>query len=227
MPVTRRASRAAARAAATALLLEPPAEIVAHILKHCALLDFCALACTCRQLHPILEIALRLRTVEGGHALPRQPAGAGACHARVQQLLLLERRRAQLSRRTIAAGMSHSLFISATGELLSCGTEWDVDGNPMPGLVGHGEIVEEDVPASSVHVPTPIPTLAGIRIRSIAAGVSLSLAVTEAGEVFSWGQGTMGQLGHGWSTQAQSVPRRIESLQHVRVEVRRSLLPQP
>lgn len=221
MPVTRRASRAAAQVAAAALLLEPPAEIVAHILKHCQMRDFCALACTCRQLHPVIEIALRLRTVEGGHALPKYPASVGACHRRVQQLLHLERRRMLLSRRTIAAGMSHSLFISAAGELLSCGTEWDVDGNPTPGLLGHGELAEEDVPASSVHVPTPIPALAGIRIRSVAAGVSLSLAVTEAGECFSWGQGSMGQLGHGWSfpgePEGESVPRRIDGLKDVRV----------
>jgi len=211
--LTRRATRDA-RVAAAALLLEPPGEIVAHILKHCAVSDLCSLVATCRRLHPIIEIALRLRATEGGHTLPT-PSTSGdddCCRRRVQQLLHLEWRRMQLSRRTIAAGMSHSLFISPAGALLSCGTEWDVDGNPTPGLLGHGELAEEDVPANSVHVPTPIPSLRGTRIRSVAAGVSLSLAVTEAGEVYSWGQGNMGQLGHGWTTQSQSTPRRILAL---------------
>ena len=70
--------------------------------------------------------------------------------------------------------MSHSLFISPEGTLLSCGTEWDVDGNPTPGLLGHGELAEEELPANSIHVPTPLPGLASVRIRSVAAGVSLA-----------------------------------------------------
>ena len=217
-PRPRRITRAASRAAAAALLSDSPGEVVAHILKQCEPRDFGALACTAQWLHPLLELALRLRAGENGHALPKKlPLGDDSCHRRVQVLLSLERQRAQLGRRTIAAGMSHSLFISPEGTLLSCGTEWDVDGNPTPGLLGHGELAEEELPANSIHVPTPLPGLASVRIRSVAAGVSLSLAVTSEGEVYSWGQGNMGQLGHGTWASSQSTPRQITALASERV----------
>ena len=134
-----RVTRAASRAAAAALLADSPGEVVAHVLKHCKLRDFGALTCTARWLHPLLELALRLRALENGHALPQKlQLDDDSCHRRVQAMLSLEWRRTQIGRRTIAAGMSHSLFISPEGTLLSCGTEWDVDGNPTPGLLGHG-----------------------------------------------------------------------------------------
>mmetsp|Transcript_5279 Transcript_5279/g.17018 ORF Transcript_5279/g.17018 Transcript_5279/m.17018 type:complete len:388 (+) Transcript_5279:129-1292(+) len=213
-----RVTRAASRAAAAALLADSPGEVVAHVLKHCKLRDFGALTCTARWLHPLLELALRLRALENGHALPQKlQLDDDSCHRRVQAMLSLEWRRTQIGRRTIAAGMSHSLFISPEGTLLSCGTEWDVDGNPMPGLLGHGELAVEELPANSIYAPTPIPGLANVRIRSVAAGVSLSLAVTFDGEVYSWGQGTMGQLGHGTWTSSQSTPRQITALASERV----------
>ena len=92
-PRPRRITRAASRAAAAALLSDSPGEVVAHILKQCDPRDFGALACTAQWLHPLLELALRLRAGENGHALPKKlPLGDDSCHRRVQVLLSLERR---------------------------------------------------------------------------------------------------------------------------------------
>lgn len=48
-------------------------------------------------------------------------------------------------------------------------------------------------------------------IKNIAAGINFSLAVTEAGEVYSWGSNTAGQLGIG-TTARQLKPVRVENL---------------
>ena len=99
----------------TAWLFDIPSEVAALAIKHCQPRDFAALCVSSRALHPLIEQALMLRTVEQGHALPQVlPTGEECCHDRVQAILALERRRAQLGR-TISAGMSHSLFVSPEG----------------------------------------------------------------------------------------------------------------
>lgn len=47
------------------------------------------------------------------------------------------------------------------------------------------------------HTPRLIPALLGERVRGIAAGSNTSCAVTDAGELFTWGQNAFGSLGHG------------------------------
>ena len=61
---------------------------------------------------------------------------------------------------------------------------------------------------------------AGVRIKSVAAGAEHSLAVSEEGEVFSWGCGGQGRLGHGASKgmswlqqQSEAQPRVVNSLE--------------
>ena len=142
---------------ASSLLFDIPGEVAALSIKHCQPRDFAALSMSCRALHPLIEQALRLRSVEQGYALPQVlPVGDACCHDRVQAILALERQRSQLGR-TISAGMSHSLLISPEGALLSCGTEWDHAGNPAPGLVGHGELVETGDTPAQVRRPLPTP----------------------------------------------------------------------
>jgi len=204
------------------LLLGVPGEVAALTIKYLEPRDFAALCMCSRALHVLVEQALRLRSVEQGYALPLVlPAGEARCHERVQLILSLERRRAQLGR-TISAGMSHSLFISPEGNLLSCGTEWDHAGNPAPGLVGHGELVETGDTPAQIIAPTRLPSLHGVRITAVTAGVTFSLALSAEGQVFSWGQGDMRQLGHGWTPEAhhasfEHTPRRITALQGERV----------
>jgi alpha-tubulin suppressor-like RCC1 family protein len=51
--------------------------------------------------------------------------------------------------------------------------------------------------ARVVRVPTKVEALHGITIQSVALGSEHSVAVTDGGEVLSWGGGGSGRLGHG------------------------------
>lgn len=64
--------------------------------------------------------------------------------------------------------------------------------------------------------PQPIPTLKDVQIIQVASGGYHSLALTDKGEVLSWGHGGQGQLGHS-SIQNQKVPLRIEVLANEKV----------
>jgi len=78
--------------------------------------------------------------------------------------------------------------------------------------LGHAED-----PAASPNVlrdigpPTPVPSMQGRRIVSVAAGYAHCLALSAEGEVYSWGGGLYGALGQG-DYDARAVPSRIESL---------------
>ena len=80
-------------------------------------------------------------------------------------------------------------FFVADGRVLSCGTE-----RHFPGALGHGELDAED-PV----VPTPmlLPSMVGIRISSVSAGVGFNAAVSAAGTLYTWGKSGDGRLGHG------------------------------
>ena len=45
--------------------------------------------------------------------------------------------------------------------------------------------------------PTPVPSMQDRRIVSVATSDSHCLALTAEGEVYSWGEGYYGALGHG------------------------------
>ncbi|XP_031374573.1 RCC1 domain-containing protein RUG3, mitochondrial isoform X2 [Punica granatum] len=64
--------------------------------------------------------------------------------------------------------------------------------------------------------PKPIPSLENVRISQIASGGYHSLALTDDGNVLSWGHGGHGQLGH-CSIQSQKEPQVIETLANERV----------
>lgn len=49
----------------------------------------------------------------------------------------------------------------------------------------------------SVDVPQQVVSIAEVEIVSIAAGSNHNIAVTKAGEVYSWGKGRFGRLGLG------------------------------
>lgn len=64
--------------------------------------------------------------------------------------------------------------------------------------------------------PQPVPSLKGVRVIQIASGGYHSLALTDKGEVLSWGHGGHGQLGNS-SLQNQKVPIQVEALAHEKV----------
>ena len=133
-----------------------------------------------------VEEALRKRTAAGGRACPaRLPQGFSSWPA---HLAWLKRRRDE-AWAPVGAGRLSSFFVAEGGWLMSCGAE-DEDAR---GVLGHGEL---EVEARVVPTPTLLPSMAGIRIVSVAAGYGLSAAVSAAGMVYTWGIGTDGKLGH-------------------------------
>lgn len=77
-------------------------------------------------------------------------------------------------------------------------------GSGQNGKLGHG--TEENI-----SVPTLIPALQGVCIVRIAAGSEHSAALTAANEVYTWGHGDGGRLGHGDNSQCL-VPTPVHAL---------------
>jgi len=83
----------------------------------------------------------------------------------------------------IASNESHTLFLTEDGKVFSC-------GSGFCGILGHGNL--DDSPQ-----PKMIEALAHSTIKSVAVGVRHSCAVSDKGQVFTWGSADMYQLGHG------------------------------
>ncbi|KAG8364543.1 hypothetical protein BUALT_Bualt18G0008000 [Buddleja alternifolia] len=64
--------------------------------------------------------------------------------------------------------------------------------------------------------PQPVPSLKDVRLIQIASGGYHSLALTDKGEVLSWGHGGQGQLGNS-SLHSRKVPEPVEALANERV----------
>jgi hypothetical protein len=98
----------------------------------------------------------------------------------------------------IAAAGCHSLAVMESGKVFNWG------GLCLPGGWKH-ELR-----------PIIVERFGGVRVRRVYAGLSVLSAIGENGELFSWGGGGHGLLGHG-DEQNQPSPKRVEALQGVRV----------
>ncbi|KAL2238572.1 UNVERIFIED_CONTAM: PH, RCC1 and FYVE domains-containing protein 1 [Sesamum indicum] len=102
----------------------------------------------------------------------------------------------------VACGEYHSCAVTLSGDLYTWG-----DGHF--GLLGHGNEVSHWVP-KRVNGP-----LEGIHVSSISCGPWHTAVVTSAGQLFTFGDGTFGVLGHG-DRESISKPREVESLKGLR-----------
>ena len=59
------------------------------------------------------------------------------------------------------------------------------------------------------------PFLHQAHVAQVSCGDDFTLAITQEGQVYSWGFDERGQLGHGREDEPQCTPRRIEALQHI------------
>lgn len=64
---------------------------------------------------------------------------------------------------------------------------------------------------SSREAPTLVTALQGKQVVQISCGSTYSAAVTSAGELFTWGRGNYGRLGHG-TGEDQATPTLVSAL---------------
>lgn len=102
----------------------------------------------------------------------------------------------------VACGEFHTCAVTLSGDLYTWG-----DGHF--GLLGHGNEVSHWVP-KRVNGP-----LEGIHVSSISCGTWHTAVVTSAGQLFTFGDGTFGVLGHGDRRNVLK-PREVESLKGLR-----------
>lgn len=102
----------------------------------------------------------------------------------------------------VNSGGKHCLALSAEGEVFSWGEGED-------GKLGHGNRGHCDR-------PRVIEYLRGKEVIDVAAGGAHSACITASGELFTWGKGRYGRLGHGDSDD-QSKPKMVDVLKESRV----------
>jgi len=128
----------------------------------------------------------------------------------VAYLLKRDRRDAQMREAPLAVGHKHSIFVDKGGRLLTCGR----DSVGMP-LLGHAEDPAADPNIlREIGPPTPVPSMQERRIVSVATSDVHCLALSADGEVYSWGTGAYGALGHGDDAN-RTVSCKIESLRRI------------
>ncbi|KAH7441352.1 hypothetical protein KP509_03G034500 [Ceratopteris richardii] len=97
----------------------------------------------------------------------------------------------------VACGSSHTLALTGSGSVYSF-------GQGVFGALGHGN-------TESCSTPVLIDGLWGFGVVQIACGENHSLALSVDGQVFSWGWGKYGQLGHGSSNNEHN-PLQVKAL---------------
>jgi len=91
----------------------------------------------------------------------------------------------------------HSLALTADGAV------WSWGGGAF-GQLGHGN-------AQHQLVPKKVKAFTGQRVVAVSGGGYHSLALTADGDVWSWGQGSSGKLGHG-DHESQLLPKKVGAL---------------
>ncbi|RLN90144.1 hypothetical protein BBJ28_00005844 [Nothophytophthora sp. Chile5] len=110
---------------------------------------------------------------------------------------------------TVECGEFHTVALTKDGEIWA----W---GNGEYGRLGNGE-------TDTCEVPEPIEFFAKENVVSIAAGRDFSFALTDAGELYSWGVNSQNQLGVGGGLamdvyNMESIPTLVETFNGVAVK---------
>ncbi|KAH7299159.1 hypothetical protein KP509_25G075400 [Ceratopteris richardii] len=100
----------------------------------------------------------------------------------------------------VACGEYHTCAVTQSGDVYSWG-----DGAHKFGLLGHGKDISHWTPKRISS------SLDGIRISSVSCGPWHTVLVSNQGQLFTFGDGTFGVLGHG-DRKSICTPKEIESL---------------
>ncbi|CAC5368398.1 HERC4 [Mytilus coruscus] len=106
---------------------------------------------------------------------------------------------------SVVAGSQHSLALTEAGEVFS----W---GDNSCGQLGRGQVDE-----NQARQPKVIKSLVIYHIIQICSGNNHSLALSNDGIVFSWGENNYGQLGTGSSSQHMDTPQALLSIRGIPV----------
>jgi regulator of chromosome condensation len=158
----------------------------------------------------LVETAIRRRAGEVGGWTP---SSLPQCVSKWVPFLLQREWRRGMELFTVAAGRNRSFFVDANGALLACGRE---DEGEI-GLLGlRGSTSQTFFTAV---VPTPVPSMAGVRIRAVISHDHCNLALSEAGQVFAWGRQPPYSFEENiaWSMRQPPVPTVGEDLRNHRV----------
>ncbi|ESQ34348.1 hypothetical protein EUTSA_v10007854mg [Eutrema salsugineum] len=99
--------------------------------------------------------------------------------------------------REVALGWNHALLLTVDGEVLKLGNTLNKQSEKQPLQVDSSEALLEKV-----------PDFDEVKVLQIAVGAEHSAAVTESGEIKTWGWGEHGQLGLG-SSNDQTSPQLV------------------
>jgi alpha-tubulin suppressor-like RCC1 family protein len=112
----------------------------------------------------------------------------------------------------VAAGGHHSAAINEDGEVFTWG--WSGSLWKLGGL-GHGRgklgYLGYGIP-ENIKRPKKVEGLSGVKIVQIACGHHHTLALSDEGEIYSWGRGDWGRLGHGNNASVYT-PLKIDPVQ--------------
>eukprot|EP00752_Nemacystus_decipiens_P017544 g15723.t1 len=103
----------------------------------------------------------------------------------------------------IACGSRHTVVLTDLGKVYT----W---GDKENGVVGHTNADGHQ------YLPRMLDSLQAKTVKQVAACGFHTAALTDAGEIFTWGEGKFGRLGHGMERN-QLVPRMVEALVGKRV----------
>ncbi|CAI9763960.1 unnamed protein product [Fraxinus pennsylvanica] len=104
----------------------------------------------------------------------------------------------------VACGEFHSCAVTMAGELYTWG-----DGTHNAGLLGHGTDISHWIPK---RISGP---LEGLQVSMVTCGPWHTALITSTGQLFTFGDGTFGVLGHG-NRENVSYPREVDSLSGLR-----------
>ncbi|XP_075207297.1 putative E3 ubiquitin-protein ligase HERC3 isoform X2 [Anomaloglossus baeobatrachus] len=102
----------------------------------------------------------------------------------------------------VACGQAHCVALTSQGQLFS----W---GAGSEGQLGHST-AERSIP-----VPRLIKKLNQQKVLQVSCGSQHCLALSDDGQLFTWGQNAHGQLGLGQGITQQSSPQRVKSLEGI------------
>ena len=87
----------------------------------------------------------------------------------------------------VSSGYNYSLFLTENGQIFACGS----NGQSQ---LGTGS---DDTGPSDIPIPVDLTNIGDQQVIQISAGDIHSLLLTNTGQVYSWGDGTLGMLGDG------------------------------